>query len=774
VTTDEGTAESGPVSDQRPSEDALSIKGLLERVTYANEENGYSVFRIAVPDYPDLVTAVGYSPARMPGEELEFSGRWVNHPKFGPQFQFSSCHSLLPSTVEGIKRYLGSGLIKGVGPRMADRIVARFGERTLDVLDESPDDLLNVKGVSVRLIDSIKQSWQTQKDVRSVMIFLQINGVSPNFAAKIFAEYGVETVRIVKENPYRLASDIFGIGFLSADKVAANLGVESSSPMRLDAGVQYVMSELTGEGHVYASRELLVARSADLLGVDRSLVRDAISRAVSSQMLAEEEIFPDGARGPVNAIYLPAYYVAEYKSAHMFGELMRYDAVTAFSELERETSHIDLKQAAALIQDRMNIVLAENQFEALKKALRFKVLIITGGPGTGKTTLIKVIISILESRGLRILLAAPTGRAAKRMSEATGREARTIHRMLEYNWRTGFSRTPDNPLKCDLLVVDEASMIDAILMYHLLRAIPKGARLILVGDIHQLPSVGAGNVLNDLITSGVVPVAELNEIYRQAKRSSIIVNAHRVNSGLRPVEPDSDELQDFYFIQAEEPERCVEMILNLVRDRIPAKFGLDPMEDIQVLTPMRKGTLGSSNLNAVLQGVLNPGIGASIERAGRVFKIGDKVMQIRNNYEKDVYNGDIGFVCSVDAEAGLMDVSIDGKRIQYEAIELDDLVHAYAVSIHKSQGSEYPAVVIPVHTQHYVLLQRNLLYTGITRGKELVVLVGMKKAVAIAVKNDNTKHRCTYLAKRLRLIIKESGLPADSVLPGPTGPERTE
>jgi exodeoxyribonuclease V alpha subunit len=757
---DPGMAGNGPASDSPPPAQAsLEIRGQLERVTYANEENGYSVFRIAVQDCPDLVTAVGYSPARMVGEELELSGKWVNHPKFGQQFQFSSCRSLVPSTVEGIKRYLGSGLIKGVGPRMAARIVAKFGEGTLDILDESPDDLLDVKGVSVKLLDSIKQSWQTQKDVRSVMIFLQSNGISPNFAAKIFAEYGAETIQIVKEDPYRLAADIFGIGFLSADKVALNMGIEPSSPMRIDAGVRYVMSELTGEGHIYASRETLEARSSVLLGVERSLAGEAITRAVAAQMLAEEEIYPDDAKGPVDAIYLPAYYVAECKSARMLAELMRYDAVTAFSELADETPRIDAEQAADAVRERMNIDLAENQLDALKKALRSKALIITGGPGTGKTTLIKVIINILEIRGMRILLAAPTGRAAKRMSEATGWEARTIHRMLEYSGRTGFARTPDNQLECDLLIVDEASMVDSLLMFHLLRALPSTAKLILVGDVHQLPSVGAGNVLKDLIASGVMPVAKLNEIYRQARKSSIIVNAHRVNSGLQPVEPKGEELRDFYFVQIEDPERCVEMILNLVRNRIPARFGLDPMEDIQVLTPMHKGTLGSSNLNAVLQSALNPSAGASVERGGRVFKTGDKVMQIRNDYDKDVYNGDIGFVVSVDSEAGLMSVDIDGRRIQYEAIDLDDLVHAYAVSIHKSQGSEYPAVVIPVHTQHYVLLQRNLLYTGITRGKELVVIVGTKRAVAIAVQNDDTKRRCTYLGERLRRIINENGPP---------------
>ncbi|MDR3333235.1 MAG: ATP-dependent RecD-like DNA helicase [Synergistaceae bacterium] len=738
-------------------ETAEILNGQLERITYANEESGYSVFKIAVRDNPDLVTAVGYSAGHMPGEELEFSGEWTVHPKFGPQFLFSSCKSLLPATAEGIKRYLGSGLIKGVGPKMAERIVGEFGERTLDVLDESPDDLLDIKGISQKLLDSIKQCWEMQKEVRSVMIFLQSNGVSPNFAAKIFAEYGQETIQVVKENPYRLASDIFGIGFLSADKVAMNMGAELSSPMRLDAGVQYVMSELTGEGHVYAPREVLAARAAELLGVGQEMTDGAISRSSAEMLLAAENILPDGADGPVEAIYLPAYYVAESKSASMLARIAKRDAVTELNDLVNETAAIDTESAVAWVRDSMGIDLAENQAEALTMALGSKALIITGGPGTGKTTLIRAITGILEARGLRILMAAPTGRAAKRMSEATGHDARTIHRMLEFNGRTGFARTPDNNLNCDLLIVDEASMIDVLLLFHLLRAVPEEAKLILVGDIHQLPSVGPGNVLKDLIASGAIPVAELNEIFRQAKESSIIVNAHRVNSGLTPVEPSGNGLHDFYFVQLEEPEKCVEMILTLVRERIPARFGLNPATDIQVLTPMHKGTLGASNLNSVLQRELNPGGGAAIERGGRVFRTGDKVMQIRNNYDKDVYNGDIGFINRVDPEAGLITVDIDGRPIQYEAMDFDELVHAYAVSIHKSQGSEYPAVVIPLHTQHYVLLQRNLLYTGITRGRELVVIVGTKRAVAIAVKNDDTRRRYTYLGERLRKIAGAGG-----------------
>ena len=732
------------------AEQLSTIRGQLERVTYSNEENGYSVWRINVKGQPDLVTAVGHSMNRMPGEELELVGSWTSHPKFGKQFQFTECRSLLPSTVEGIKRYLGSGLVKGVGPKMAERIVERFGERTFDVLDESPEMLREIKGVSDKLLDSIKQSWEAQKEVRSVMFFLQSNGISPNFAARIFAEYGAAAIEVVRENPYRLAADIFGIGFLTADKVAANMGVEPTSPMRLDAGILYVLSELTGEGHVFVPRELLCARAAELLSAEEYMVNESIDRATENATVIVERLLSPEDGELFEAVYLPPYHTAERKSAEKLAELMDAELFLP------DGRGIDIERAMAWVEDCMDVELAPNQVKALEMAISSKVSIITGGPGTGKTTLIRAVMGIWEMRGLRVLLAAPTGRAAKRMTEATGHEAKTIHRMLEYNGKLGgFAHNADSPLECDLLIVDEASMIDAILMFHLLRAIPKSAMLILVGDIHQLPSVGPGNVLKDLIASGTLPVVELNEIFRQASRSSIVTNAHRVNSGQIPVEPEGNGgLQDFYIVLMEEPEKCVEMILTLVRDRIPARFGLDPVEDVQVLTPMHKGSLGAANLNAVLQQALNPSPASAMERGGRTFKTGDKVMQIRNNYDKDIYNGDIGFISRVDKNAGLLAVDIDGREIVYEATELDELVHAYAVSIHKSQGSEYPAVVMPIHTQHYVLLQRNLLYTGITRGKELVVLVGTKKAMSIAVKNDRTKHRYTYLGERLKKILR--------------------
>ncbi|MDR1965748.1 MAG: ATP-dependent RecD-like DNA helicase [Synergistaceae bacterium] len=734
------------MSEIKAPEDEI-IRGQLERVTYANEENGYSVFKICVRTESDLVTAVGYCGKHMPGEELELSGRWAQHPKFGAQFQFSWCRLLLPSTVEGIRRYLGSGLVKGVGPKMAGRITDAFGESALDVIDENPDELLKVKGISRKLLDSIKQSWNSQKEVRSVMVFLQSNGVSPAFAAKIYAAYGEDTVQVVRENPYRLAEDIFGIGFLTADKFAAKMGVARDSPMRLDAGVRYVMSELTGEGHVCAPRSVLASRSGKLLEASIEMTDAAIGRSIEDLAMVSENIELGGER--LEAVYLPAFYAYEAKSARMMAKLME---PCAEAEIIKGYAGIDAEKASRWVQDEMSVELAENQVAALKLALKSKALIITGGPGTGKTTLIRAIIGILGERGLTIKLAAPTGRAAKRMAEATGHEAMTIHRMLEPKGQV-FSRNEDSPVKCDLLIIDEASMVDAPLMYHLLRATPPDSHLILVGDVHQLPSVGPGNVLRDMIASGTIPVAELNVIFRQARDSGIIVNAHRVNSGLMPVEGARRGLRDFYFVEQDDPERCVELILSLVRERIPERFGLDPVEDVQVLTPMHKGTLGASNLNALLRGELNSGEGSSMASGGRVYKTGDKVMQIRNNYEKEVYNGDIGFVRRVDADAGQLSVGFDDNEVFYVREELDELVHAYAVSIHKSQGSEYPAVVIPIHMQHFVLLQRNLLYTGITRAKELVVLVGARRALSVAVRNDDTRRRYTNLCARLRAAV---------------------
>ncbi|MDR3076916.1 MAG: ATP-dependent RecD-like DNA helicase [Synergistaceae bacterium] len=734
-----------------PPAETEVIRGQLERITYVNEENGYSVYRIRVQGEDDPVVAVGISAPHAPGEDLELTGCWADHPRFGIQFQFSDCRQFLPSTAEGIKKYLCSGLVKGIGPAMALRIVEEFGESSLDVLDKDPEALLKVRGIGRRVLDTIKRSWELQRGVSSVMRSLQDLGISAGFAAKIYRVFGDDSAKIVRDNPYRLAEEIFGIGFITADNIARGMGVPHDSEMRLDAGVRHVMGELTGEGHVYAPKDMLAEKSGQLLGVSTDDAGLAVDRALSLRALRSEIVeAPDGLGESVIAVYLPAYYVFEAKCAEMLAQLMK---PRPEEEVLSGFDGIDPDEAVAWAQRVRNISLSEKQADALRMALKSKVLVITGGPGTGKTTLISAIIGVLGERGVRINLAAPTGRAAKRMAEATGQEALTLHRLLESDGRN-FGRDEDAPLDCDLLIVDETSMVDIHLMYRLLCAMPRDSHLILVGDIHQLPSVGPGNVLNDLISSGVIPVAELNVIFRQARDSGIIVNAHRVNAGIVPVEEASASgLKDFYFIEQDDPAKCVDIILSLVSDRIPKRFGLDPVEDVQVLTPMHKGLLGASNLNAVLRGELNPGGGNSISVGNRTFKSGDKVMQIRNDYEKEVYNGDIGIITTVDPNARLVIVEFDGGSVGYEAEGLDKLVHAYAVSIHKSQGSEYPAVVIPIHTQHYILLQRNLLYTGITRAKELVVLVGTSKALGIAVQNDKTRKRFTHLAPRVRSAL---------------------
>ena len=728
------------------------LRGLLERVTYVNEDNGYSVFKVRADGEPELVPVVGVTFKHVPGEELEFVGHWAVHPKFGIQFQFSECRPILPSTIDGIRKYLSSGLIKGIGAETANRIIAQFGESSLDVLDNDPDELLKVKGIGRKTLDSIKKSWSSQRAVSAVMYFLKSNGIGPGFAARIYKEYGDEAIAVLKENPYRLADDVFGIGFLTADKFAANMGVPRDSAMRTDAGMKYALGTLTEEGHVCVPRDVLARHAAKLLDISPEAADVSIGRALEATALVGETLH-DETRGDADAavesIYLPMYYVFENKSAQMMARMLKFrsedDIIGGYAGIDSEEAIADAERV-------MGIKLAQNQREAVKLALRSKVMIITGGPGTGKTTILKAIIGILKDRGVKINLAAPTGRAAKKMAEASGMNALTIHRLLESDGFR-FGRDEDSPLDCRLLIIDEVSMVDIHIMYRALCALRSEAHLIMVGDVHQLPSVGPGSVLRDLLSSGVIPVAELNVIFRQARDSGIIVNAHRVNSGLLPQDVGGTKLRDFYIIEQDDPSKCLEIILSLMKDRIPKRFGLDPMEDVQVLTPMHDGILGASNLNAVIRGELNAGPGNTIAVGKREFKTGDKVMQITNNYEKDVYNGDIGFIKTIDPAARLVTVKFDDVEAVYEAESMNELIHAYAVSIHKSQGSEYPAVIMPIHTQHYFLLQRNLLYTGITRAKELAILVGTKKALAMAVRNDKTRLRYTHLGYRLRSAV---------------------
>jgi exodeoxyribonuclease V alpha subunit len=720
-----------------------NLQGQIERITFHNEENGFGILRLKVPGYRELVTAVGNLMSPLPGQVINATGEWTTHRKFGEQFKIVQYITLVPATVAGIEKYLGSGLIKGIGPIMAKRIVKLFGRETLDIIEESVDRLGEVEGIGEKRLGMIQKAWTDQKQIREVMVFLQGHGVSAGYATKIFRHYGNQSIEVVKENPYRLAMDIFGIGFITADKIADKLGFPKESPLRSEAGIIYVLNQLSDEGHVYYPLESLIEKSIEILGVERKIISEALSALSSVRRIVIESLPEDdeGMARETTAVYLFTFHACETGIASRLNILM---------ETRQLRRTIESEKAIQWVQDQLSLSLAPNQIKAVKSALECKVMVITGGPGTGKTTIIKAILTILERLDIEILMAAPTGRAAKRMSEATGREAKTIHRMLEFSPKTGrFQKDEKHPLKCDLVIVDEASMIDTILMYHLLKAVPIHSTLILVGDVNQLPSVGPGSVLKDVIDSGTVPVVRLTEIFRQAQDSSIIVNAHLINRGTMPnIESPREGRNDFYFIRKTEPEDVLKILLELVCKRIPSAFGFDPLDGIQILTPMNRGMVGTMNLNKELQKAMNPG-DYGVMRAGRSFREQDKVMQIRNNYDKEVFNGDIGRIIQIDAENQEVIIVFDGREVVYDYSELDEVVLAYAVSVHKSQGSEYPCVVIPLLTQHYVLLQRNLLYTAITRGKKLVVVVGSKKALAIAVKNNKTQNRFTFLKTRL-------------------------
>lgn len=723
----------------------VEIKGQLERITYHNEENAYTIAKMKVAGRYDLVTVVGNLLSVSPGEVLKLKGEWSNHPKFGEQFKITSYESLIPATVKGIERYLGSGLIKGIGPVMAKRLVTKFGLETLQVIEADPKRLAEVDGIGDKRIEMIKKAWDDQKEIREVMVWLQGHGVSPTYGAKIYKKYGKESIHIVQENPYRLATDIFGIGFITADKIAEQIGISKESQIRAEAGILYVLHQLSDDGHVYYPYEPLVEECNKILGVEREIIVKAIGKVTVDREIIIEDLNQEQYKENNKAIYLAKFHVCEVGIATLLKALM---------QSQKNLRAFDRDKAIEWVQQELKIQLAENQQMAVREAIDKKVLVVTGGPGTGKTTIINSIIRIYKRLGKKVLLSAPTGRAAKRMSEATDNAAKTIHRLLEFSPKEGgFKKNQDSPLEADLIVIDETSMVDTILMYGFLKAVPRDATLILVGDVDQLPSVGAGNVLKDIIDSGAIPTVRLNEIFRQAKESMIIVNAHRINRGEMPLfTHQGNHPQDFYFFQIEEPEKALEKIIELCKDKIPQKFGFNPIDDIQVLTPMHRGVVGSANLNIELQKCLNPSQDEFV-RGGKVLKLGDKVMQIRNNYDKEVFNGDIGKIIKIDREQQEVVVNYDGRAVPYEYSELDEIVHAYAVSVHKSQGSEYPVVVIPILTQHYMLLQRNLIYTGITRGKKMVVLVGTKKAVAIAIRNNKPQKRYTLLKDRLIRVI---------------------
>ena len=716
-----------------------TILGFLEKITYYNEENNFIVAKLQEKGKRELTTIVGNISGINTGESLKLSGRWVHNKKFGEQFQVEHYEITVPATVHGIKKYLGSGLIKGIGPVMAERIVKKFVLETLDVIEKAPERLSEVDGIGPKRIAMITRAWEEQKEIREIMVFLQGHGVSAAYSAKIFKQYGNESIGIVRENPYRLARDVYGIGFITADKIAQNLGIDPNSLIRAKAGLIYVLNQLTEEGHVYYPEGPLIRKAKEILNVDEEIILQALMELTKEKELFLEDLVPER---DLRAVYLAPFYVAETEIAQRLMDL---------KESSSNIRSIHPEKAIEWVQQKLNIELAEKQKEAVISAANSKVLIITGGPGTGKTTIITAIIRIFQQLKLRILLAAPTGRAAKRMSEATGWEAKTIHRLLEFSPRKGgFKKDQDDPLEADVVIIDETSMVDTLLMYHLLKAIPSQAHLILVGDVDQLPSVGPGNVLRDIIKSEIFSVVRLTEIFRQAQESMIVVNAHRINKGEFPTlkEIDRKETTDFYFIQEEDPEKILEKVIMLCADRIPERFGFHSVRDIQILTPMHRGVIGVSNLNIELQKNLNPDQ-PGMTHGSRTFRLRDKVMQIVNNYDKEVFNGDIGWVSKINQEDRELTIDFDGRSVIYDFSDLDEVVLAYAISVHKSQGSEYPVVIMPVTTQHYILLQRNLVYTGITRAKKLVVLIGTKKALAIAIKNNKPQLRFTHLSGRL-------------------------
>lgn len=691
-----------------------------------------------------LTTIVGRMAGITPGESLKLSGEWVHNQKYGEQFQVEQYEIISPSTLNGLEKYLGSGMIKGIGPVMAKRIVKKFRLETLDIIENSPEKLSRVDGIGNKRIEMIKKAWDEHKEIKEIMIFLQGHGVSANHSARIFRQYGNAAINTVKENPYRLAADIRGIGFITADRIARNLGIDPASIIRAEEGALFALREFMNEGHVYYPYDPLVDKTVELLEVEREIVVRAIANLFEQRRViledlnsAEESFIPNN-----KAVYLAPFYTVEKNLAKKLLILQHKKPFQPPFKLESVLSQVEKK---------LQIKLAPMQKEAVLKAIRNRVLVITGGPGTGKTTIIRAILELSRSLGFRNLLTAPTGRAARRMKEAAAYEAVTIHRLLEYSpAKGGFQRNADNPLDADMVIVDEASMIDIILMYQLVNALPPRASFILVGDVNQLPPVGPGNVLNEIIASGRFEVVTLTEIFRQSRESRIVVNAHRINSGKFPLNETSSpaERSDFYFLVEDDPQLVVEKILKLCRHHIPQRFGLHGVSDIQVLTPMYRGIVGVENLNVQLQKVFNAD-GYGIDRGSRTYKVRDKVMQLVNNYDKEVFNGDIGYIRAIDEGDKIIRVDFDGRPVNYEFSELDELVTAYAISVHKAQGSEYPAVIMPVLIQHYMLLQRNLLYTGITRGKKLVILIGSKKALAIAIRNNKPQLRYTMLGERL-------------------------
>jgi exodeoxyribonuclease V alpha subunit len=715
------------------------LSGIIERVTFHNPENGFAVLRVQVSGRRGLFTVVGSLPSAVVGEYVEGTGAWVQDREHGLQFKADQLRTTPPHTAQGIEKYLASGLIKGIGRHYARKIVEVFGERTLAVIDESPTFLQEIKGIGPRRIQRIRESWREQKAVRAIMLFLQSHGVGTARAVRIYRTYGEQAVELVRENPYRLATEVWGFGFDTTDQLAQRLGIDRASPLRARAALRYVLQKLSNEqGHCGVPEALAVEETVALSGIDRAVVTEAVEHQRQEGELVREPF--DGSEEPW--LYLKPLFLAELGVAR---------ALLALGQGAHPLPALNVETALGWVEQRMGLTLAPTQREAIRQATTRKLLVVTGGPGVGKSTLVKGILEIFAARGQRCALCAPTGRAAKRLAETTGREAKTIHRLLEFDPALGgFKRDRHRQLDTDLLVVDEASMVDVVLMNRLLQAVPPWACVVLVGDVDQLPSVGPGAVLADVITSGAVPVVRLTEIFRQAGESGIVRAAHRVNQGELPESCEPGQ-GDFYVVEADTPEAILRKIIVMVRERIPARFGLDPVRDVQVLTPMQRTELGVRNLNTRLQEVLNPAAGGpEVAREGWTFRVGDKVLQTVNNYQKEVFNGDIGRVAALDPDEQELTVEYDGRPVKYDFGELDELSLAYSLSIHKAQGSEYPAVVVPLHTQHFTLLQRNLLYTAITRGRQLVVLVGSARALSLAVERQDTARRYTALKWRLQ------------------------
>ncbi len=712
------------------------LAGSVERVTFHSADTGFCVLKVHARGKRDLVPVIGHAPAIAAGEWLTASGRWVTDREHGLQFRAETLQVTPPTGIEGIERYLASGQMRGIGPMMAKRIVAAFGEAVFEIIEAEPGRLTEVEGIGPKRATRIVKGWAEQRAVREIMIFLHTHGVGTARATRIFRTYGGDALKVMAEDPYRLARDIRGIGFRTADAIALRLGLARDAPQRLAAGVSYALQTAMDEGHCGLPVERLVSLAAELLDVAPDLVRIAAALALREG----REVVADTLRGEP-CLFLKGLHGAERSIALRLAE--RAAGTPPWLE-------IDLGLARPWVETKTGRTLSASQAEAVGLVLRSKLCVLTGGPGVGKTSTLDAILRILTAKGVRVLLAAPTGRAAKRMAEQTGLEARTLHRLLEIDARNGgFQRDEDNPLDCDLLVIDETSMVDVPLMHALLKAVPDHAGLILVGDVDQLPSVGPGQILADLIASGTVPVARLTEIFRQAAESRIVVNAHSINIGRMPATAPKGEASDFYLVEIEDADQGVDTLVELVARRIPRRFGLDPARDIQVLTPMIRGSLGSRNLNHALQRVLNPSPPVQVERFGWRFAPGDRVMETRNDYDRDVFNGDLGTVSAIDAEEEALVVEFDGRAVIYPFGELDTLVPAFATTIHKAQGSEYPAVVIPVVTQHRTMLARNLLYTGVTRGRRLVVLVGQRRAIGMAIREGAARRRWTKLREWL-------------------------